>query len=98
MREKRGTVRREGASAGHAKEVYGVIFLAASVYLILCLFSYNSLDPSFSTLAVGRGVQNLGGKVGSYLADLLLVGFGYGAYLIPFALIAISVTHFAQRN
>jgi len=82
----------------HAKEIYGVIFLAAAVFVTLCLFSYNALDPSFSTLAVGRKVQNLGGLVGAHLADLLLVVFGYGAYLLPMAFLAVSITHFAQRN
>jgi DNA segregation ATPase FtsK/SpoIIIE, S-DNA-T family len=83
---------------GHRKEIYGVISLAAAVFLTLCLFSYESTDPSFSTLAVGRKVQNLGGIVGSHSSDILFALLGYGAYLIPFALLAVAVTHFAQRN
>jgi S-DNA-T family DNA segregation ATPase FtsK/SpoIIIE len=90
--------RGEGLPRGHAKEIYGVISLAAAVFLTLCLFSYNAADPSFTTLAVGRKVQNLGGVVGAHLSDLLMALLGYGAYLIPFALLAVSVTHFAQRN
>ncbi len=96
--EGRGEGRREGLPRGHAKEIYGVISLAAAVFLTLCLFSYNAADPSFTTLAVGRKVQNLGGVVGAHLSDLLMALLGYGAYLIPFALLAVAVTHFAQRN
>ncbi|HSA59697.1 MAG TPA: DNA translocase FtsK [bacterium] len=90
--------RGEGLPRGHAKEIYGVLSLAAAVFLTLCLFSYNAADPSFTTLAVGRNVQNLGGVVGAHLSDLLMALLGYGAYLIPFALLAVAVTHFAQRN
>ncbi|HEX5038475.1 MAG TPA: DNA translocase FtsK 4TM domain-containing protein [bacterium] len=90
--------RGEGLPRGHRKEIYGVLSLAAAVFLTLCLFSYVASDPSFTTLAVGQKVQNLGGVVGSHLSDLLFALLGYGAYLIPFALLAVSVTHFAQRN
>jgi S-DNA-T family DNA segregation ATPase FtsK/SpoIIIE len=93
MKSKRG-----GKSREHAKEIYGVLFLAAAVFLILCLFSYDALDPSFTTLAVGRKVRNLGGVVGAHLSDLLFTLVGYGAYLIPFALVGVAFTHFAQRN
>lgn len=93
-----GTGRGEGLPRGHKKEIYGVISLAAAVFLVLCLFSYNAADPSFTTLAVGRKVLNLGGVVGAHLSDLLMALLGYGAYLLPFSLLAVSVTHFAQRN
>lgn len=93
-----GSGRGEGLPRGHKKEIYGVISLAAAVFLVLCLFSYNAADPSFTTLAVGRKVQNLGGVVGAHLSDLLMAFLGYGAYLLPFSLLAVSVTHFAQRN
>ena len=87
-----------GRSREHTKEIYGVLFLAASVFFTLCLFSYDALDPSFTTLAVGRRVHNLGGVVGAHISDLLFTLFGYGATLIPVALFGVSFTHFAQRN
>ncbi len=87
-----------GKARENRKEVYGLFFLAVAVFLTLCLFSYHSADPSFSTLAIGKKVQNLGGIVGSHLADLLLTFFGLGGYLIPAAFFAIAFTHFAQRS
>ncbi len=87
-----------GRSREQRKEIYGVLFLAIAVFLTLCLFSYDALDPSFTTLAYGRKVQNLGGIVGAHLADLLITLFGYGGALIPLALFTVSLTHFAQRN
>ena len=87
-----------GSSGEHRKEIYGLLFLAIAVFLVLCLFSYNALDPSFTTLAVGKKVQNLGGIVGACLSDLLFVVFGRVAYLVPAALVTISFLHFAGRK
>ncbi len=87
-----------GISQERAKEIYGVLFLAVAVFLLLCLFSYDAFDPSFTTLAIGRKVHNTGGVVGAHLADLLFTFVGLAAYLIPFALMAISFTYFAGRN
>ncbi len=88
----------EGRSREHSKEIYGVLFLALAVFLTLCLFSYDSLDPSFTTLAVGKKVHNLGGVVGAFLSDLLVNLLGVVSYLVPLAFLAISFTHFSQRG
>ncbi len=87
-----------GASREHRKEIYGLLFLSLAVFIALSLLSYDSFDPSFSTFAVGRKVHNMGGIVGSYLADLFLTLFGLVAWLLPVAGLAIAFTHFAQRG
>lgn len=86
------TVRNTG------KEIYGLLFLAVAVFLTVCLFSYNALDPSFTTLAIGRRVQNPGGIVGAHLADLIFTLWGYGGYFLPLALFGLSFSYFAHRN
>lgn len=81
----------------HTKEILGVLYLGLAVFLILCLFSYNALDPSLTTLSRGGRVSNLGGMIGAYLADALFASLGYAAYLIPLALGFISFTFIAGQ-
>lgn len=88
-----------GSAREHKSEIYGLLFLAAAVFLTLCLFSYHPLDPSLFTWTEPKRVHNVGGIIGAYAADLLLMLVGYGAYLLPAALAALAVNFFARgRN
>ncbi len=78
------------------REVWGLIFLTLASFVSLCLISYQASDPSFSTLAIGRHVQNLGGVVGAHIADFLLTTFGFGGYLIPVSFFAVAFAYFAK--
>ncbi len=98
MKPRKTSSSSSGLSTSHANEIWGVVFLAISVFLTLCLFSFNAFDPSFSTLAIGRKTQNLGGVVGAHLSDLFFLVVGYGSYLVPFALLTVAITYFAQRS
>ncbi len=66
------------------KEVAGVFWLAAGIFLLSCLATFNNSDPSFNNNLRGD-VVNFGGVVGAYLSDLLLQIFGLPAYLLPLA-------------
>lgn len=61
-------------------------FIAAG-YLLLSLASYSLDDPGWSYTAPRDTVQNLGGRSGAWLADLLLYLFGLAAYLLPLMLV-----------
>ena len=63
---------------------------AAGLFVLIALLSYNSGDPSFNTYSNGPSVRNLGGKVGAYLADLLLQLFGLASCSIPVAFLFVS--------
>jgi S-DNA-T family DNA segregation ATPase FtsK/SpoIIIE len=67
------------------KEIFGVFWLATGIYLLICLFSYESGDPSFNNTFNPKQIANYGGVIGSHLADLLFQGFGLPTLLIPFA-------------
>jgi S-DNA-T family DNA segregation ATPase FtsK/SpoIIIE len=60
-----------------------VVFLFAGLFLLLGLVSYHPLDPSWNTVTGAAKVENLTGRVGAFLSDLLLQAFGFGAYAIP---------------
>ena len=57
--------------------------MALALYLLLALLSYHPDDPAWSNSGVGDHVSNVSGRFGAWLADLLLQGFGYVAYLFP---------------
>ncbi|GAB6062702.1 DNA translocase FtsK [Deferrisoma palaeochoriense] len=66
-------------------ELVGLGVGLVCVFLALALGSYRTADPSFNT-AGGGPPQNLGGLVGSHVADLLIQTLGYAAWLVPLAL------------
>ncbi|QKX03080.1 DUF87 domain-containing protein [Wolbachia endosymbiont of Litomosoides sigmodontis] len=57
------------------KYLKAVIYLSLLIYIYISVFSYNYKDPSLNTVT-DREVTNLGGIVGSYLADILVQFFG----------------------
>ncbi len=87
-----------GRSRRIVKEIYGIFFLMAGVFLTLCLISFSSRDPSFTSSATNAHVHNLGGVVGSYLADLFFNLLGYAAYLVPLSLAGIALLHLSGRH
>ena len=56
---------------------------ALCLYILLALFTYSSLDGGWSTTGTESGFRNAAGPVGAYVADSLLNGLGYLAYIIP---------------
>ncbi len=69
-----------------------------AVALMASLVTYSPADPSFNH-AVGRGreVANAVGLIGAYSADLLVVLFGLGAFLVPVAFAMLAVGNFVPR-
>jgi len=60
-----------------------LMLLALAVYLLVALATYHAGDPGWSYSAPVKQVQNAGGTVGAYFADITLYLFGYLAYLFP---------------
>jgi S-DNA-T family DNA segregation ATPase FtsK/SpoIIIE len=58
-------------------------FSAVALLLLVALMSYDSGDPGWSHTAQRSDVQNYGGKLGAWFADIFLYLFGYLAYLAP---------------
>jgi len=62
------------------RESRWIAFIGAASYLVLILASYERADPAWSHQATGAVVLNAGGRVGAYVADLLLYVFGLSAW------------------
>ncbi len=67
------------------QEIIGVVFILGGLYLALSLFTYSEWDPS-PFVITDLPVKNLGGIVGSYIADTLFSIIGISSLVIPFIL------------
>lgn len=54
-----------------------------SLFLLLALWSHEPSDPGWSHSGGGEPIQNQGGFVGAWVADVSLTAFGQFAYLFP---------------
>lgn len=57
--------------------------------MLLSLLSFDPADPSWSQTGYHQQINNYGGRSGAWMADVLLVSFGWIAYLLPF-MVALS--------
>ena len=62
------------------RESWWLALVAVALYVVLVLVSYDKLDPAWSHSSRITEVNNLGGHVGAWLADILLYVFGISAY------------------
>ena len=72
-----------------------------ALLLFLALASYSPLDPSFNSASVltgSRAARNWIGLVGAIVSDLMLQGFGIGAFLVPVFLGALGSRWFRSRK
>jgi S-DNA-T family DNA segregation ATPase FtsK/SpoIIIE len=62
------------------REAKWLALLALAAYLLLILATYHKGDPGWSHSATVDVARNAGGRIGAWLADLLLYLFGVSAY------------------
>ena len=70
-------------SNARLNEACAVVFLFVGLFLLVSLASYQPIDSSLNTAALGAKPANLTGHVGAYISDFLLQILGLGAYAIP---------------
>ena len=81
------------------REVAIIVLLTVVVYLLACLFSYDTSDPSWShAKSDTTKISNIGGRVGAYVADVVLYLFGYVAYVFPLLLLAVGWALFRNED
>jgi len=86
----------EGNELSLKNEIFAILSLFLSFFLIFSLVSFTPLDPSFFRSAHGRVVYNFGGRVGAELAAFLFNLFGMASAL--FILMALFLTAFFIFN
>lgn len=78
-------------------EILGVFFLALGIFFALCLLSYDPADPALNVTSSVKHINNLGGVVGAYTADILFSVFGISAYFLCAVLFLVSFIQFLGR-
>src|SRR5215470_3186682 len=76
------------------REFVAVLVTISALLIVISLVSYVPRDPSLNTSSRAIETQNRVGIVGAYLADILLQGFGFAAYLLPVFLCTIAYQMF----
>ena len=82
-------------------ELIGFLLCVSALLLFLALISYSPLDPSLNSASVltgARVARNWIGVVGAMLADLVLQGFGIGAFLLPVFPAVLGMRWFHSRK
>ncbi len=64
-------------------EVCAFVIGFGGFYLLLSLFSFSPFDPGWSQSSWDDPIQNIGGSLGAWLADICFFSVGFFAYFIP---------------
>ncbi len=80
-----------------ANEIVGIVLLAVSVLLFLCLLTYSAGDPSLNTVS-GQTTQNFVGAIGANIATVLFQSIGLTAYILPILLLWSAWQYFWSES
>lgn len=69
-------------------EILVLVFILLTSYLCISLYSYTPADPGFSQLKSDVEIYNSGGKIGAFIADVVLYILGYPGYILPLVLLS----------
>ncbi|MCB1849319.1 MAG: DNA translocase FtsK 4TM domain-containing protein, partial [Gammaproteobacteria bacterium] len=75
-----------------------LLILAVAAYFLLSLTNYSPDDPGWSYTGTRGEVENAGGPLGAWFADVLLNLFGLFAYLFPLMIGWSGWLLFKERN
>ncbi|MGZ9060145.1 MAG: DNA translocase FtsK 4TM domain-containing protein, partial [Burkholderiaceae bacterium] len=79
-------------------EAAWIVGAVAAVALFAMLATFSTDDPAFSHTAGAAGIQNIGGRLGAWVADITLLLFGLSAYLLVFGLVITVVRGFRKLH
>lgn len=80
------------------KELQGMGLATIAIFLLISTTTFNSQDVSWNSYSSDGTVQNLGGRLGAQIADLMFSSFGLASYLIPAALLYMAYTLFRFKE
>ncbi|MCB1858710.1 MAG: DNA translocase FtsK 4TM domain-containing protein [Gammaproteobacteria bacterium] len=75
-----------------------LLLLAVAAYFLLSLANYSPEDPGWSYTGSRDHIENAGGPLGAWFADVLLTLFGLLAYLFPIMIAWSGWLLFKERN
>ncbi len=80
------------------REIKGVLCLALSLFLFLCLFSFSPEDPAPLLKSVGEpsSTHNWTGIVGAYTARWMIFLLGLASFLLPASSLSLAYQFFRR--
>ncbi len=78
-------------------ELGSVAWFALALFTLCSIITYTPQDAGFFSSSQ-IAVQNACGKVGAYLASLMIQGFGLGAFLLPAAIGMVSASVYKREG
>jgi len=78
------------------KEMKGMAFGVAGIFLFIALASFHGEDLSFNSVSTFAQTRNMGGRFGAELADCFLQLFGLASYIFPCTLIYLTYRAFGS--
>jgi S-DNA-T family DNA segregation ATPase FtsK/SpoIIIE len=97
IEDKTVTLKKLISTRGLLESVLILIAVFAG-YLMVALFSFNPSDPSWSQTAWHEPISNFGGRIGAWMADMLLCIFGLIAYAIPPVMLVLCYATYRQQR
>ncbi|MDZ4687500.1 MAG: DNA translocase FtsK 4TM domain-containing protein [Planctomycetaceae bacterium] len=80
-------------------DLLALVVMGGTVYLGLCLASYDPADaPSTLVFPVRDSIRNIGGPAGARIASALITTFGAGAFLVPIVLAVWDLRLFSRTE
>jgi DNA segregation ATPase FtsK/SpoIIIE, S-DNA-T family len=80
------------------REIWAVAVTLGALLIALSLISYDANDRSLNTPSGAFHTYNWGGFIGAFLADLLLQGLGFAAYLVPIFMCVAAIRMFRANS
>lgn len=80
------------------REVLAILAFSITLFLVLALASHDLSDPGWHIATQPDHIENLGGRTGAWIADVLLSLFGAVAYLLPIVLLYLVVLTYRGWN
>lgn len=75
-----------------------ILMIAAAFFLFVSICTWNPADPGWlGTGSNAHHISNWGGKVGAFLADILLFLSGYVAWVLPLLVIFVAWTALKEK-
>ena len=78
-------------------EIFGIILIILSIFLLLSFASYSPEDPNF-IFNSEKEIENILGFRGSYTSDIFFQSFGVISYLVPVTLIFTGIYIFRSKK
>ncbi|MBU6375772.1 MAG: DNA translocase FtsK [Bdellovibrionales bacterium] len=79
-------------------ELGSVALFALALFSLVAILTYSPSDPGFFSSSSSGSIHNACGKVGAYLASLILQCFGLGSFLIPAAIGFVSTSVYKREG